>query len=568
VRVASRQGLGYIDAMILTPRLMGTCLLFSVLWSPAQEPVDGAPPRLVVMVSVDQMIPEQLERLGPHFEGGFDRFLTEGRSFRRAALGHSRSETGPGHVTLATGVHPNRHGIVGNDMYDREAQASTYCVTDADAGIIGMDGPLASPGRSPKNVRSLTIGDRVQASYPDAKLVSLSMKDRSAIGMGGQHPTAAFWWDRVGGGFVSSTWYGEALPDWVRQWNAGWRAKTSGHVWTQLFEGGPQGSGTAPDDRPGEGKVGIEADNSFPHTPGEMSAEATVEEIKMAANFVYFSPLGDEYVLQLATEAVKTFDLGGDEVPDVLTIGLSTCDAVGHLFGPYSCEVTDLLLRTDRKLGELFALLDERVGKDQWIAVLSADHGVLPLPEHLQSQGVASERIPAGLLSQVASMVDKGLTEQFGSGFKVVPRPGGLALDVAAVAGAGLDIKDVRKVAREIVVGVEWVDRAYTFDELLDAEAEKGPRELLASRSVAPGRGPDIAIELGPWLLLSKYATGTSHGSAHPYDRKVPFSFLGPSVTAGDDYRAGVHTVDAVPTLLHQLGIEAAGLDGQTLPLE
>ena len=511
----------------------------------------GATPKLVVLVTVDQLIPEQLERLAPRLDGGLGRFVRNGRVFRGAELGYSRTETGPGHATLATGTYPSTHGVVGNRFFDRERRQLVYCVGDESTSGVTSEGVSEVGGDvSPRTLRVPALGDLLASEHPASRTVSIAGKDRAAVTMGGRDATAALWWNRSGGGFQSSTYYGGELPEWVLAWNGSWTeryAEFAGGGWTPLTED-LACSGTAPDDRPGEAGV-FPGGCTFPHELPDVHGDGVVAR---CASMAFCTPLVDGFVLSLAAEAVVELDLGGGEAPDLLAVGLSACDVVGHSFGPYSREVTDVLLRADDGLAELFDLLDERLGADGWVACLSADHGVLDLPEALAARGVDAGRIPASELLAMRENILSRFADVFESdlGFDYT---GGLVFDPAQIEERQLDPAEVWDLAAVAAREAQWIARAFTFDDLrATADDDPDPLRRLMARSVAEGRGPDVALVHQPWKLLAVPA-GTSHGSPYGYDRRIPVVFLGPGFEPGESFEpAGA--VDVLPTLLHALG--------------
>ena len=439
-----------------------------------------------------------------------------------------------------------------------------YCVGDEDERGVS-DGEVGTRGAvSPRTIKVPTLGDHLKAANPASKVVSVTGKDRSAVALGGFHADLACWWNRAGGGFMTSTYYMEALPVWVTDWNAGWLAAFDGFEWT--FSAGDElpGSGTAPDDRDGEKGYAL-GGKTFPYVLPRVEADGGPERIAQYASMVYATPLVDRFTLELARLSLVQLGLGEDEVPDLLSIGLSACDTVGHAHGPYSREVTDVLLRADDALGELFVELDERVGRDRWVAVLAADHGALPLPEWLRQRGVDAARVTSKDVELATRAVRDALAEQFGHRIGV-RYDGGLVLDPEDLERHDLDGVRVRAAARDALAGVSWVARAFTHDELLGeaARTSADPLMRLAARSVTSDRGADVIALLAPWHMMSM-ATGTTHGSPYPYDRRIPLAFLGPGFEAGDDFDPA-RSIDVVPTLLARLGIETdAVFDGEPL---
>jgi hypothetical protein len=540
-------------------------------------PQEEAPaPRLVVVVCIDQMTPEQLERLRPWLTGGLARFAEEGLRFRSAAHRHGVTETAPGHASLVTGLDPLRHGLVSNAWWLPDSKPSSYCVSDPDVVALTDRGPRADDryraGRcSPRNLRAPGLGDWIKRADARSIACSIGLKDRSAVAMGGHRPDVCLWWDRVRGGFQSSSWYGEALPDWAAEWNAGWVERLTGGAfaagWTSGLPERFEGSGTAPDDRPGESGPG--GRRTFPYPLPKASDPPTDAELDRLADVVFATPAGDEFVLDIARRAVEALGLGADLHPDLLCLALSDCDTVGHAFGPLSCEVTDLLLRADRRLGELFQLLDERVGREGWVAVLSADHGVLELPEALAERGIGAVRVPGSALRDAVKAARKRMEERFGSDFYLAHGARGVRLSERAIAAAGLSAREVRREVAEALMqaGASWLERVWTWDELEAAARGDVPAPgwlAVEARSFDRERTSDLTLLPRPWHLVGK-STGTSHGSPYPYDRAVPLVFLGRGFPRGESWRESA-PVDVVPTVMGRLGLPAPpGLDGRNL---
>lgn len=532
--------------------------------------------RLVVVLAVDQMVPEQLERLAPLFTGGFKRIREQGRDFCEAALEYADTETGPGHATYGTGCNPLHHGIVGNDWVLPESKHAEYCVADPESLPVTDLGQQTGDEYqhyhlSPTNVRKGALIDHLRRGDPESKAVTISIKDRAAIAMGGQHPDLALWWDRVRGGYMSSTWYAQALPPWVIEFDAHWtdvlRKGEYARGWESSLPANLSGTATAPDDR--EGEVPWDGRRTFPYPAIKLSEVPKRGELSDAAAAVYASPVGDLLSLELARAAVEQMQLGADEHTDVLAISLSACDTVGHSFGPYSREVTDVILRADRELGLLFALLDERVGKDRWILSLSADHGVLELPETLVQQGIGAQRVPSKTVSASIKAMRAKLKERFGDDFYLTKDGRGVRFSWSRIRAAGKSPQEVRRAAADALLaeGREWLEAVWTLDEL-EACARKGATcdglTRMAANSFDEERTPDITVLQKPWLLLG-LPLGTTHGTPYPYDRRVPLYFLGiPFAPGSSSDRAS--SVDALPTLLTALGVAIPdGLDGRAL---
>jgi predicted AlkP superfamily pyrophosphatase or phosphodiesterase len=541
---------------------MLSALTFVAAATLLQDAPTPEPARLVVLVVVDQLPTTQVERLADFWSGGIGRFVQRGRSFPDSAFLHGRTETGPGHGTIGTGCHPRAHGLVSNNWTETDASTDTYCVYDPDVTALKVDGPQSESGRSPAQMRTPALGDYLQAHDAASQVVAISSKDRGAVPIAGSAGGWALWWDRRGStGFMSSTFYGEALPDWVAQWNAGWFERLLdgpfGGAWTSALPENIADAGTEADDRPGEyGR------RTFPHPWPALSEPPTEREVQRLASAVYSSPCGDEFVLDLALAAVPALDLGGDEHVDLLSVSLSSCDTVGHRHGPLSREVTDLLLRADAKLETLFELLDERVGEEHWIAVLTADHGVLALPESLAEEGLPAERDSSAAVRAAFEAVAATLQEAYGSTFGLTGAGRGMRFSAAQLEAAGVDAAEVRRLAADELarVGAEFAAHVWTLEDLRDLSGDNELQRIEA-RSYDAARTPDVLFTPHRYHLIGA-ESGTSHGSPWLYDRRVPLVFLGPGFEPGAvDGPAG--PVDIVPTLLARLGIDVpGGLDG------
>ena len=525
--------------------------------------------RLVVMVAVDQMIPEQLDRLAPLLSGGLGRFARAGSVFRDARLQYAVTETAPGHATYGTGLNPLHHGVIANEWVLPEEKAPTYCVSDPDARLVTAQGPASSASMSPRNMRGLGLIDRLKRIDPASKGFAVSSKDRSAIGLSGQHPDLALWWNRVEGGFVTSTWYAKTQPAWVVEFNAQWLEafrRDWGGGWIPL-DVPLEGTDTAADDAPGE--VPWKGRQVFPYAAPELSANMDARAKLELAAVVYGSPAGDQFVCELARRALVEMQLGADDHVDVLCVSLSSCDTVGHAFGPRSRETTDVLLRADRQLELLFADIDRLVGAGRWIASLSADHGVMDLPEALVQRGIGAERVSGKLLSAAVKHMRKQLSEEFGEDFFLVYDSHGIRFSATRIQVAGKKLAEVRAFAAKVLTeeGGDWLERAWTWDEL-ERVARRGEAAGGWKRSWANSfdeeRTPDIALQFKPWTLISVGA-GTTHGSPYPYDQRVPLCFLG-SGFAARSIAGLASAVDALPTLMGALGLPPdKDLDGRDL---
>ncbi|MCH6548134.1 MAG: alkaline phosphatase family protein [Gemmatimonadetes bacterium] len=353
------------------------------------------PQRLFVVLSVDQMRFDFLERFGHLYKGGLARLLEEGAVYTDAYQDHFYTSTAAGHATISTGVFPSRSGIVANSWWDRKARRRVYAVADPKSPIV--DRPDLA-GRSPANMQRNALGDWLKRESRESKVFSVSLKDRSAITMGGERPDGVYWYDSDAGRFITSEYYLDAVPEWVREFNDAKLA--DGYFekeWTRLLPEEAY-SASREDSFPFESD-GV--DVTFPHRfdiPADSEAEEIPESMRPRYPSLYYdelkrTPFVDELTFAFIERMIVSEQLGADDVPDLLFVGASAADYIGHRYGPLSQETQDYYLRLDQRLDEFLNFLDATVGEGRFALVLTSDHGVLPIPEELARQGIDAKRI-------------------------------------------------------------------------------------------------------------------------------------------------------------------------------
>ncbi len=500
--------------------------------------LDG--PRLVLFLVVDQMRAEYLDRFGPLFSGGFARLGTESVRFTEAHHFHAVTETSPGHATLSTGLFPNHHGIVANYWFDRQEGDFTYSVSDS------------TFRRSPRNLDATTLGSWIKAASPASKVFAASGKDRAALLTAGKEADGAFWYDREDGSFTSSGYYyPEELPQWLLEFND---RKLVDEYFATLWEPLPQTQAAGAEIGIADTDLGPLTER-FPHTFGSM----TMQRDDSFYASIYSTPVVDSYLAQLARALIEGEQLGQDGYVDFLGISFSATDTVGHGFGPNSREVLDTLLRLDRELGELLDYIDRRIGLDKVIVSLSADHGVMELPEYLRDQGLDGRRLEVADLVCVQRAGER-LAQQFGDGQWVLD---GEYLDEELIAERGLDLATVEAAAARLLEECPGVARVWTRTDLEKPEATEDPIGQLFVNVLHPQRRANFYIEFdSAYLPIDSY--GTTHGSPHRYDTHVPWLLRLPGGVA-QRIETTVHTVDVAPTIAALLGSAVdvpAKLDG------
>jgi predicted AlkP superfamily pyrophosphatase or phosphodiesterase len=291
--------------------------------------------------------------------------------------------------------------------------------------------------------------------------------------------------------------------------------------------------------------------STFPHalgTPGEPPGRRYYARFRR-------SPYADLITLEFAMGLVEHEQLGRDDAPDLLFIGLSAADYIGHRFGPYSHEIHDQFLRLDDYLGDFLAYLDEHVGADGYVVAVSADHGAPPIPERLAEQGIDASRIhPNELLRFIAPALEDAQARGEMSTMPVLEYQSGPVFRFSRAAPSAADMDALQRAVAARLLEHPLVAAAYTYNDQLRGDVDDEDWADSFGRSFHPDRAPDITVKLREYQLLREVATGTSHGSPYRYDTHVPIIFFGAGVAAGR-HTGRVRTADIAPTLASILDI-------------
>lgn len=505
-------------------------------------------PKLVLLISIDQFRADYVERFSQNYLpaksggkiGGF-RFLTEtGAHFIDAHHNHVPTATGPGHATLMTGSEPYLNGIAGNDWFDQKAGKRVYCVDDASVQTIGG---TSSP-MSPRNLKVTTVGDELKmATNGKAKVVGIAFKDRASILMAGHAADTVIWFDPGTGNWVTSSFYASKLPNWVEQLNSEkLPQKANGKEWKPLL-----GAEAYANARPAP--FARTTDPMFSHKLPEVT-----EPKKNAYSPFTSSSFGQEYLFQTVNRALDAEKLGQNGQSDILVVNLSTNDYVGHAYGPNSPEVMDMSIRTDRLLSQLFNNLDAKLGIDNVDIVVTADHGVVPIPE--ESNGVYR----TGALRVSEEPVNKAVNEAFakvyGEGDWAIGGPDEMYvyLNHKLIDEKKIRIGDAEKLAAKAVMTVPGMFAAFTRTQVLESEMPNWDFTKLISNGYNAELGGDVIYAFRPGYYVGG-GTGTGHGAPWKYDSHVPILMRGPGIRSGR-FSRNVATADIAPTLCSILGIE------------
>jgi predicted AlkP superfamily pyrophosphatase or phosphodiesterase len=522
----------------------------------------STPPRpsLVVVIAIDQFRGDYLERFRPHFvPGGFNLLLEQGAVFTDAHQRHSVTKTACGHAVILTGVHANANGIIGNDWIDRGTLKRVNCVDDDSVQPVGvapsrsgvrMPGTNPLKSFSPRNLLVTTVGDELQISTNGrAKVIGISSKDRSAILLGGKLADAAYWMDK--GRLVSSTYYMKELPTWAAAFNDSGRIDAFfGQIWDRVLPAKVYEEVQGPDDVEGESSEWGLA-RTFPKV-----LNGGADKIGPVFYDAFeCSPFKSEVMMAFARVVVENENLGRRGVTDVLGLSFSSNDNVGHNYGPHSHEVMDISLRTDRMLAEFFKFLDGHVGLKNCTIILTADHGIPPLPERLKAINplVNTGRVDTPrLLKTCETALDQAFGPLGGDRRWLVSDAGQVLFAQGVMAEKKIMAAAAENVVRDALLTVDFIQAAFTRSELETGHVQgEGAATQLSFNKERSG---DVIYYAKPFWVDRK--SGTNHGTPHNYDTHVPLVFFGAGVKPGV-YTRKVGIDDVAPTLSHILGLPA-----------
>src|ERR1039458_2335772 len=509
------------------------CLLAVAVALAAPQASDPRKPRLVLAIVIDQFRYDYLLRFRADYHSGLARLLDRGAVFTDAHFLHAATVTAVGHATFLTGATPSQSGIIGNEWYDRSSSQTVTSVSDPDAKAVGAL-PGAS-GSSPRRLLVSTLGDEVKMSMPGSKVIGVSIKDRGAILPSGHMADGAYWYDPPSNHWITSSYYRAELPPWVKSLN---------------------------DEKTYQRYVDAKW---LPVDAKDESAQPFCTMVRGTAvrycGSLEATPWGNEMIEEFAERALLNEDLGHHAGVDLLTVSFSSNDYVGHDVGPDDPAIRDLSIRTDRLLGKLFDAVEQRVGAANTLIVLTADHGVSPMPEVNQAR-----HMPGGRLSEVRvkKAIADALARRFGPGEWLLP--GGIEmpyLNLKLVASLKLDPAEVERVAAAAARAQDHIARVYTSQDLRTGAVQQDAIGRAFSVQYYAPRSGNLFILPEPYYTF--YRDIAFHGTPYDYDTHVPVLFLGPGIKSGT-YAERIAPNDIAPTLAALLGVaQPSGSIGRVL---
>jgi Type I phosphodiesterase / nucleotide pyrophosphatase len=509
-------------------------------------------PKLVVFISVDQMRGDYIEKFRHQWTKGLRRLVSEGAWFREADYPYFNTVTCAGHASMSTGSVPSVHGMILNTWWDRVTQKVISCTDDETKALISYGGPAHGVGHSAERLMTTTIADemRLQLRVPP-RVVSISLKARSAINLGGHHPDAVIWLDDETAEWVTSTAFQTTASPFFADYIKAHPVRGEiGRTWDRALPGDQY---LYEESAIGRQRTAL-ATKGFPHI-----VKGNGNQLDGSFSDAWeSSPYSDAYLAALAAHAIDSLKLGRGRGIDFLGISFSALDKVGHDFGPQSHEVQDVLIRLDREIGALLDKLDKEVGVGNYTVALTADHGVAPNPEQLKAQGFDAGRISAAAVTRA---IDEVLEKTIGPGTR---RTRVLNTDIYFTEGVYQQLTQHPSAIEAVLDTIRrtpGVWRVYRKEALLGS-TDPNPLVRAAVTGYFEGRSGDIVmLPRSYWITSTSTAT---HGTGHRYDTRVPVLLFGRGITRGE-YLQPAAPIDLAPTLASLTGITLPDARGRVL---
>lgn len=533
--------------------LSGTVVVTNRVVTAQRVPADARTPKAMVLIVVDQFRADYIDRYSHQWSHGLHRLVTEGAWFRQAYYPYFNTVTCPGHASISTGAVPALHGLVLNNWWDRGTGRVVTCTEDDHYRAVSYGRAVVAAGESTALLQLPTLADELRAQLsPAGHTIAFSLKPRSAVTLGGRRPDAVVWLDDTGSWTTSSAFTATPLPavaDFLRRNPAD---ASFGATWdralprdTYLYED------PAMSRRPAKGGM----TPSFPHV---VKGTGTQPD-QMFYDQWQSSPFADEYLVKMALSVAESTGYATLPGPNLIAIGFSSLDKVGHDYGPTSHEVQDILIRLDRTIGDLFAGLDRVVGAGQYTVALTADHGVAPVPERSLEQGLDAGRVRA---ETIVTAAEESLARTLGAGRHVTTFVHNyLYLEPGVYDKLQANPAAMRAVVSDLT-RVPGVLRAYSRDDLENDRFVGDTLGHQAALSYFAGRSGDLMVVWKPYWIES--ASTTTHGSGYQYDTHVPVLFWGKGIAAGERLELAAPT-DVAPTLAFLAGVTLPRASGRVL---
>jgi predicted AlkP superfamily pyrophosphatase or phosphodiesterase len=504
-------------------------------------------PKLVIGIVIDQMRYDYLTRFADRYgKDGFNRILKNGFSLENAHYNFTPTYTAVGHASIYAGTSPSNHGIISNNWYDKVLKKSIYCVDDANYKTIGNQGIEGK--KSPLRLYTTTIADQLQlAQNMQGKTIGIAIKDRSAILPVGHTANAAYWYDAGNKNqWITSSFYMEELPDWVKAFNSNNKADAYlNETWETLYDINTYSQSRA-DNNIYENNLNGQEKPVFPKDLKKL------REQNDNFSLIKTIPAGNTYTVDFAKAAIKGEQLGKSKFTDFLAVSFSSTDYVGHRYGVAAVETEDTYLRLDKDLAHFFNFLDTEVGNENYTLFLTADHAAVHVPSYLQSLKIPAHYLNTKKLKKFLS----NITQKYFNSKELIENVSNyqIFLDQEKIEALGFNKNTVAQRLADEVLSFDKIYKAVTARTLQTTNFTEG-----LMHSLQQGYNPKFSgdVLMIPYPATLNYSRkGTSHGSGYSYDTHVPLIFYGNGIKKGASKKT-YKIIDIAPTISNLLKIEA-----------
>jgi predicted AlkP superfamily pyrophosphatase or phosphodiesterase len=525
----------------------------------AQSPdrIPPEKPRLIITMVVDQMRYDFISRYWDKFgENGIRKFVGSGTFCKNASYNYLVNETAVGHATIATGAVPADHGIISKKWYNNLRGEVVDCAGDEKVRTVG--GSYESGRYSPRKLLASTIGDEIHlASNFHSKVIGIALDPDAAVLSAGHSADCAFWYDDETGNWVTSTYYTDSLPSWVRDFNAKALPETYlSSTWTTLL---PLSAYTESGSDTSIYEQGIKGRSVFPYDMDRMSRE---KHKGRDFSLLRFTPYGNVLTGDFATAVVMNEKLGQDDFTDYLAIGFSANENIGKQFGSNSVEIEDAMLRLDREIAHFMEFIDQFVGIQNTLVILTSDHGLAYTPAYL-----SAKRIPSGDFNPYSSLSLLGsyLNAVYGRGDWIRFYYGQqIYLNHELIETSGISYQDIQEKIAQFLIQFEGISNAVT-SYTLQTTNFSGGIFLKMQNGYHQKRSGDVIINLAPgWVEKNN---GDSYHSSYLGDNHVPLIWYGWKIKRSVLTRP-VRMIDIAPTISYFLDIDRPNVSSGDIILE
>lgn len=500
-------------------------------------------PKLVVGVVVDQMRFDYLNRFKNKYSAnGFIRLIKQGYSCNNHHFNFIPTYTAPGHASIFTGTTPSVHGIIGNSWYDKASNSTVYCTTDKAYIPVGAAAKYGQA--SPRNMKVTTLADQNRLfTQMNGKTIGVSIKDRGAVFPSGHTANGAYWFEGLNEGkWMTSTYYMDALPQWVKDFNTPSNIASYLKPWNTLYDISlyeESGSDLSDYEQGFNGK----STSEFPY---DLKA---LMELNEGYDIIKSTPFGNTMITDFALSAIEAESLGVDDYTDFLTVSYSSTDYIGHNFGINSVELQDTYLRLDLEVERLLNYLDAKVGAGNYTLFLTSDHGAVDVPSFLTDVHIPSGYVPKNSFASLYT----NLKKKYGVSDLIMKISNDqVFLNQERITALKVNLEDVQKFVVNEIISYPHIKKAYTATTMQTRYFKEGAEKMLQNGYHQKLSGDVLfTLESG---VISYDSKGTTHGSGYNYDTHVPLLFYGNGIQPGKTYKR-TNVTDIAPTISALLGI-------------